>query len=35
VIGTDLKLLGEIRSEVRMSLHADRALEVIKQHADR
>lgn len=35
VIGTDLELLGEIRSEVRMSLHADRALEILKQHAGR
>ena len=30
VIGPDLRIIAVIRSEVRMSLHADRALEVLK-----
>jgi len=30
VIGSDLKVLGVIKSEVRMNLHADRALEILK-----
>ncbi|MHB1710534.1 MAG: peroxiredoxin [Acidimicrobiales bacterium] len=35
VIGTGLELLAVIRSEVRMSLHADRALEILRQHSGR
>ena len=30
VIGSDLKVLGVVRSEVRMNVHADRALESLK-----
>ena len=30
VIGSDLRVLGVIQSEVRMNLHADKALEVLK-----
>lgn len=30
VIGTDLRVLGVIKSEVRMNLHADKALEILK-----
>ena len=33
VIGSDLKLIDVIRSEVRMNVHADRALEVLKANA--
>ena len=30
VIGTDRRVLGVVRSEVRMNLHADKALEILK-----
>ena len=30
VIGSDLRVLGVVRSEVRMNVHADRALEILK-----
>jgi len=30
VIGTDLRVLGVVKSEVRMNLHADKALEILK-----
>jgi len=30
VIGSDLRVLGVIRSEVRMNVHAERALDVLK-----
>ena len=30
VIGSDLRVLGVIKSEVRMNLHADKALEILK-----
>jgi thioredoxin-dependent peroxiredoxin len=33
VIGTDLRVLGVVRSEVRMNLHADKALEILKASA--
>ena len=33
VIGSDLKLIDVVRSEVRMNVHADRALEVLKANA--
>jgi thioredoxin-dependent peroxiredoxin len=33
VIGSDLRILGVIQSEVRMNLHADRALEVLRASA--
>ncbi len=33
VIGSDLRVLGVIRSEVRMNVHADRALEILKSAA--
>jgi peroxiredoxin Q/BCP len=33
VIGSDLRVLDVIRSEVRMSVHADRALESLKAGA--
>ena len=33
VIGSDLRVLGVIRSEVRMNVHADRALEILKTAA--
>jgi len=33
VIGSDLKVLGVVRSEVRMNVHADRALEILKAAA--
>lgn len=33
VIGTDRRVLGVVRSEVRMNLHADRALEILKASA--
>jgi len=33
VIGTDRRVLGVVRSEVRMNLHADRALEILKAAA--
>ncbi len=32
VIGTDSKVMAVINSEVNMAKHADRALEVLKQH---
>jgi peroxiredoxin Q/BCP len=35
VIGPDLKVIEVIQSEVRMNVHADRALEVLKAGADR
>jgi peroxiredoxin Q/BCP len=31
VIGTDRRLVGVVRSEVRMDLHADRALEILRE----
>jgi len=34
VIGPDLKVIEVIQSEVRMNVHADRALEVLKAGAD-
>lgn len=33
VIGTDRKLIGQVRSEVSMQKHADRALEILRQIA--
>ena len=33
VIGTDRRVLGVVRSEVRMNLHADKALEILKASA--
>ena len=33
VIGTDLRVLDVIRSEVRMNIHADRALEALRASA--
>jgi thioredoxin-dependent peroxiredoxin len=33
VIGTDRRILGVVRSEVRMNLHADKALEILKASA--
>jgi len=30
VIGSDLRVLGVVKSEVRMNVHADRALEILK-----
>jgi len=33
VIGSDLRVLGVIKSEVRMNLHADKALEILKAAA--
>ena len=33
VIGTDRRVLGVVRSEVRMDLHADRALEILRAAA--
>jgi len=33
VIGTDRRVLGVVRSEVRMNLHADRALAILKASA--
>ncbi len=33
VIGTDRRILGVVRSEVRMSLHADKALEILRSAA--
>jgi len=33
VIGTDLRVLGVIKSEVRMNLHADKALEILRADA--
>ena len=33
VIGSDLRVLGVIKSEVRMNLHADKALEAVKAAA--
>ena len=30
VIGTDRRILGVVKSEVRMNLHADKALEILK-----
>jgi len=33
VIGSDLRVLGVIQSEVRMNLHADKALELLKATA--
>ncbi len=33
VIGPDLRIIDVVRSEVRMNLHADRALAILKEHA--
>lgn len=33
VIGPDLRVLGVVKSEVRMNLHADKALEILKGSA--
>jgi thioredoxin-dependent peroxiredoxin len=33
VIGPDLQIIDVVRSEVRMNLHADRALAILKEHA--
>ncbi|HXQ59232.1 MAG TPA: peroxiredoxin [Acidimicrobiales bacterium] len=33
VIGTDRKVIGVIKSELSMQKHADRALEVLRQHS--
>ena len=33
VIGSDLKVLGVVRSEVRMNVHADRALESLRTYS--
>ena len=33
VIGSDLRVLGVVKSEVRMNVHADRALEILKAAA--
>jgi peroxiredoxin Q/BCP len=33
VIGPDLRVIEVIQSEVRMNVHADRALEVLKANA--
>ena len=33
IIGSDLKVIDVIQSEVRMNVHADRALEVLKANA--
>jgi peroxiredoxin Q/BCP len=33
VIGPDLRVIDVIRSEIRFNLHADRALEILKEHS--
>lgn len=35
VIGTDRKIIAMVKSEIRMDVHADRAIEALREHAAR